>query len=122
MANRKTKNVKTPTPPKSVDFSAIRGDDYQCATLAQLGWHTKAIAARTGLTDSQVNYRCRQAGIKRREYRDGTNAYASIVAEKCMGFHKAQEHKEIGRQLNEHRLLVLRQMAEKRKLLSSKSK
>jgi hypothetical protein len=47
--------------------------DAECVVLARLGQHTRAIAAKVGLTPSEVQYRILKAGGKgaRRQFRDG---------------------------------------------------
>lgn len=46
-------------------------DDVECAIRALLGQSTVAIAAATGLSESQVQYRVSKARINRWEFRNG---------------------------------------------------
>lgn len=47
--------------------------------MAELGFHTRAIADATGFTTGQVNSRASLYGIRRRDYRDGVNDAAGRV-------------------------------------------
>jgi hypothetical protein len=67
-----------------VDFHRNH-QDLHAAVLGSLGMTTDAIAAATGLTPSQVNYRLRIAGVKRADYRRGT----SVLAVKVISMAKA---------------------------------
>lgn len=58
---------------------ATTKEDIQCLLLAKLGISVKAIAQQTRLTPSQVVYRCSMAGLKLRDYRDGTSEFAQRV-------------------------------------------
>lgn len=66
------KNVTQVGRPSRVDFNNNQIDWIVCK-LAELGLHVFAIAIRTGLTTSQVTYRLRMAGIRVKDYRDGTS-------------------------------------------------
>ena len=65
---------------RRVDF-ARHESDLQCVILAEAGWHTRAIAEKTGLTEGQVNLRCMQAGVKRRTYRDGKGILSQVIVD-----------------------------------------
>lgn len=54
-------------------------EDLQCAILGGMGFSTVMITETTGLTPCQVNYRLHKAGIKRKDYRDGTSDMAHRV-------------------------------------------
>ena len=74
--------VRKESAPKIVTrpLSFITEDvDFKVATLANFGWHIKAIALETGLSPSQTYYRIKAAGIKLRDYRDGNNEHARRV-------------------------------------------
>lgn len=58
--------------------------DLQCAMLAALGFSTKMICERTGLTPCQVSYRLNKGRIKRKDYRDGTSAVAERVIDRVI--------------------------------------
>lgn len=63
--------------PRSVDL--LDGDDFECVLLASLGFSTRLIQKRTGLTHGQVAYRLRRAGVKRADYRNGESSLSSSV-------------------------------------------
>lgn len=63
--------------PRSVDL--FGGDDFECVLLGSLGFSTRLIQNRTGLTPSQVAYRLRRAGVKRADYRNGESTLATSV-------------------------------------------
>jgi len=52
--------------------------------LASLGMSDRCIMERTGYTQSQVTYRLRQSGIKRRDYRDGSSTMARRVIDRVI--------------------------------------
>jgi len=54
-------------------------EDLQCAILASMGFSTKMICDRTGLSPCQVAYRLHKAKIKRAEYRNGESRMAERV-------------------------------------------
>jgi hypothetical protein len=56
--------------PRPIDFEK-NPKDRELGDLGEAGWHTRAIAAEVGLSPGQVLYRLRQAGVKRKSYRDG---------------------------------------------------
>ena len=55
------------------------GSDIECILLARLGFSYKLISDKTGLSTSQVNNRLRSAGIKTKDYRNGTNDFSQRV-------------------------------------------
>lgn len=57
----------------------LKGDDFRCALLGSLGFSTKLIHARTGLTPGQIAYRLRMGGIRRQDFRNGESALAERV-------------------------------------------
>jgi len=64
-----------------VVFKAGSDEDY-VARYGMLGISTKAIAAKTGLSEGQVQYRLSKGGVKRAGkdgYRNGTNPFAKRV-------------------------------------------
>jgi hypothetical protein len=63
--------------PRTVDL--LDGDDFECVLLGSLGFSTRLIQSRTGLTPSQVGYRLRRAGVKRADYRNGESPLADSV-------------------------------------------
>lgn len=65
-------------PPRRVDFFTFK-DDYECAYMAALGFSTKAIEKKTGLTSGKITYRCKKSSIKRSDYRNGSSIFARIV-------------------------------------------
>lgn len=56
-------------------------DEYNrvCITLARLGFSIATIAHHTGLTQSQVMYRCRKRELSVTDYRNGTSSKAIVV-------------------------------------------
>ena len=66
------------TRPRRVDF-LTDVDDFRVALLGALGKSTRFITTHTDLTPYQVNYRLTKAGIKRRDYRDGTSPYDRLI-------------------------------------------
>ena len=92
-------------------------EDFKVATLANFGWHTRAIAHVTGLTESQVNYRCQRAGIRRKDYRDGSNEHARrILTAKTALFSRA-ESKVMRAALEVKRLEIMEEIKKKVKSL-----
>ena len=57
----------------------LDGDDFHCALLGSLGFSTRLINARTGLSAGQISYRLRKGSIKRQDYRNGDSPLASRV-------------------------------------------
>lgn len=66
------------TAPRRVDFFLFK-EDYECAYLGALGFSTRYIEQRTGLTPGKVTYRLKKATIKRVDYRNGESIYARII-------------------------------------------
>ena len=60
-------------------------ENQKVALMAELGFHTRAIADATGLSESQVNSRTSLYGIRRRDYRDGRNEASSRVLVLAIG-------------------------------------
>lgn len=58
-------------------------DDLFVAFLGEVGWHSRAIAERTNMTECQVNYRLHKANIKRKDYRNGESKTSELVIDKC---------------------------------------
>ena len=57
----------------------FNGEDFHCALLGSLGFSSRLIAYRTGLTNSQIAYRLRKGQIRRMDYRNGESAFAERV-------------------------------------------
>ena len=53
--------------------------DNEVARLGSAGMTSKMIAARTTLTENQVNYRLHKAGIVRADYRNGQTRLSRLV-------------------------------------------
>jgi hypothetical protein len=79
--------------PRPVDFFA-NGSDFLCVLLAAIGFTTEAIAKRTNLTESQVQYRLWKAEQKERAngqltsrtaYRQGKSDVARMVVSQFTG-------------------------------------
>lgn len=56
-------------------------NDLEVVILGECGWHTKAIAAKTNLTMSQVQYRLTKALVKRLDYRNGLTQNSHVIAD-----------------------------------------
>jgi len=56
-------------------------ENFLCCRLALLGFSTGLIMRKCDLTESQVFYRLRKAGIRRWDYRNGDSEIAGIVIE-----------------------------------------
>mgnify|MGYP000308251149 CR=1 FL=1 len=48
-----------------------RTEDIQCIVLARLGFSTKTIASRTGLSPGAISYRLKLLNVKISDYRNG---------------------------------------------------
>lgn len=59
-------------------------EELQCAILGSMGFSTRFIQEKTGLTPCQVSYRLNKASIKRRDYRNGESAMAQRVMERVV--------------------------------------
>lgn len=64
--------------PRRVDWWIYK-EDYECAYLGALGFSTRYIASRTGLTSGKITYRLKKATIRRMDYRNGSSPFATIV-------------------------------------------
>ena len=69
--------MKAKTKPQRVTW--MTEPELECAIMGALGIGNRGITKRTGLTDCQVNYRLRKAGIKRADYRNGESEMAELV-------------------------------------------
>jgi hypothetical protein len=56
--------------------------DLECAIMGALGFSTKFIGERTGLTPCQISYRLKRGDIRRSDYRNGTSRIALRVINK----------------------------------------
>jgi hypothetical protein len=84
--------------------------DFKVATLANFGWHLQAIADQTGLTKSQVSYRCRQAGVSVKAYRNGRNEHAIRIVEAQKVLFSTKEIKELRVKMEEARAAILQKL------------
>jgi len=57
----------------------FNGEDFHCALLGSLGFSSRLIASRTGLSNSQIAYRLRKGQIRRTDYRNGDSVLAERV-------------------------------------------
>ena len=87
--------------------------NQQVCLMAELGFFTRAISRTTGFTESQVNYRTRLYGIKRSEYRNGTNEAADRVL-KSRVFTKV-ERQSMATDYGTTKEKVLKQLKKRRK-------
>ncbi len=69
---------------KPIPVNWVRSDELECRILGGMGLSTKCIMERTGLTHSQVTYRLHKAGVKRKDYRDGTSDMAHLVIDRLL--------------------------------------
>ena len=53
--------------------------DFECCMLGRFGMTVKTIAGFTGLSEGQVSYRLKKAGICIRDFRNGHGDFASMV-------------------------------------------
>jgi hypothetical protein len=92
-----------PATPRRVNFFMF-ADDFQCPLLAAIGLTTKAIAARTGLSEGQVMYRVMKYESQvrkndadptsRAKYRQGTSDIAKMMISSVTG-HRSEVNKAI---------------------------
>lgn len=54
-------------------------ETFHCLMLAACGFSDKYIQKQIKLSPAQVYLRCRRAGIKRKDYRDGKNPIAQHI-------------------------------------------
>lgn len=64
---------------QKIDY--LEAGTFKALFLASLGLSTRAIERATSLSPGQINYRTKQAGIKRADYRNGGSVFAKIVLE-----------------------------------------
>jgi len=82
-------------------FSGLNEDtDLLVAALGELGWTTKAIAARAGLSEGQVQYRLKFAEVKRADYRNGQSQSAALVERAVFGSLEAIVEKRVHKKLD----------------------
>jgi len=72
---------RTKTKPMTVTFLNGKTHDFEVALLGSYGFSRRYAVEQTGLTPSQITYRLHKAGIRLRDYRDGTNVAAKAVME-----------------------------------------
>lgn len=66
---------------RRVDFYE-KNEDHQSALLGAFGYSSEFIGRQTGLSDGQISYRLKLAGISRREIRNGSSPFARFVFQK----------------------------------------
>lgn len=81
---------------RRVDFLANQ-NDLLVLVLGGLGFGTRFIAARCGLTEAQVLYRLRKGGVKRADYRGGTGPLVKTVLESVRPAATEQTRKRVAR-------------------------
>lgn len=74
-------SIKMPqhTPIHARRVNLLHGDDFHCALLASLGFSTRLIHSRTGLSPGQIAYRLRMGAIRRQDYRNGDSQLADRI-------------------------------------------
>lgn len=82
------------TKPLRVNWTS--DEDLECAILGALGFSTKFIMERTGLTHCQVGYRLNKGSIKRKDYRDGSSAMAERVLARATPGRAADKREFLG--------------------------
>lgn len=71
--------MQNPTPLSHRRINLLDGDDFHCALLGSLGFSTRLINSRTGLSTGQIAYRLRKGSIKRQDYRNGDSPLATRI-------------------------------------------
>lgn len=107
---KKKLHLKLVAHPQPVDFEENE-IDWEVVKLAKLGVHQKVIAARTGLTTSQVTYRLRQAGVRAKEYRDANSSEFRRVWSMADQVWRPEKAKAIRRKLDINHMNLLEAMA-----------
>jgi hypothetical protein len=64
--------------PVRVDYLHKR-EDWECAMLGALGFSSRYIQSKTGLRNTQIQYRLRKAQVSRMDFRNGDSIYAKMV-------------------------------------------
>lgn len=90
---------KVRSAPRRVDWW-VHKDDYECAYLGALGFSTKYIEGKTGLTHGKITYRLKKAQIRRIDYRNGESHFAAIVLKLI----RPVMNREVGAFLTDHKL------------------
>lgn len=67
------------TPVNARRVNLLQGEDFHCAMLASLGFSSRLIQSRTGLSNGQIAYRLRMGAIKRQDYRNGDSQLADRI-------------------------------------------
>jgi len=67
------------TPVHARRVNLLHGEDFHCVMLASLGFSSRLIQSRTGLSTGQIGYRLRMGSIKRRDYRNGDSQLADRI-------------------------------------------
>ena len=57
----------------------LRGEDFHCVMLAGLGFSSRLIQTRTGLSSGQIGYRLRIGSNKRQDYRNSDSQLADRI-------------------------------------------
>jgi hypothetical protein len=98
-------------------------NNQKVAIMAELGFHTRAIANATGFTEAQINARTSLFGIRRRDYRDGKNEASARVLVMAIGkepsprarFFQRDELRAMAGNYSEVREKVRKRLAERAK-------
>jgi len=67
------------TPVQARRVNLLHGEDFHCVMLASLGFSSRLIQSRTGLSPGQIGYRLRMGSIKRQDYRNGDSQLADRI-------------------------------------------
>lgn len=55
------------------------GQDFDCVLLGSLGFSSRLIERKTGLTMGQIGYRLKKASVRRLDFRNGVSPEAAVV-------------------------------------------
>ena len=93
-----SKTTHPTTPPRRVDWWIYK-EDYECAYLGALGFSTRYIQSKTGLSHGKIGYRLKKAMIRRMDYRDGVSPLAKVILQSV----RPLMQKEVNAFLSDHK-------------------
>lgn len=86
--------------------------DFKCLILGRFGFSSRGIGQRTSLSASQVNYRLKQLGIKRKAYRDGDSPEARKVISMVSPAIEAEMRRDVAAYFRQRKLEAARRKQE----------
>lgn len=95
-------------------------EDYAAVLMASMGFSTKHITERTGLTPSQVSYRTAIAGVKRKDYRDGVSGMAVKIWGQRGRFLTRMDNIELSRDFENSRTIKLTAKRKKKSVVKGR--